>query len=490
MKKYILNICCVMCCSLIFTGLYAFRQKSIQEEKSEQLFSVSEAYSRITNMYGCFNLLGADVDLQEKYEETFSLVANSSSEFEYYLTMSKFVAALEDGHAYCLPPSDSDFIYQVDMGVSYIENSYVVTRTYDSTVLPLLSKIVKVNGIPVSEYIDENISEYIGVKTPLSRESSCAAALSIGPKGEKRRFTIQTTDGIERDVEIRFSNKIGGQSIRARNLFDMLISNEKIYDSSNFLLYYVKEDLYNCEKVLHLIVKDLSADTAELKDEYISCILPHIKSSNGVIIDLRYCRGGNDANGITILESFFDKEFNYSSNVLYPVKSNFFDSYSQMIETYGEDIVSSDAKDILLPLTQGKFVLPADEILEVFEVEEHFKTPSYNDLLNSIPKTATPAVVLINHLSGSAVDTVADIANEMDLTTIGTHTFGATTNLVTVPLKNEYTIAFSSGIRLTAKGEIIHNNGVPAKIYADYTLNNLSAGIDDYILKAISELNS
>ena len=237
MKKYILNICCVMCCSLIFTGLYAFRQKSIQEEKCEQLFSVSEAYNRITNMYGCFNLLGADVDLQEKYEETFSLVANSSSEFEYYLAMSK-----------CLPPSDSDFIYQVDMGVSYIENSYVVTRTYDSTVLPLLSKIVKVNGIPVSEYIDENISEYIGVKTPLSRESSCAAALSIGPKGEKRTFTIQTPDGIERDVEIRFSNKIGGQSIRTRNLFDMLISNEKIYDSSNFLLYYVKEDLYNCEK--------------------------------------------------------------------------------------------------------------------------------------------------------------------------------------------------------------------------------------------------
>lgn len=88
-------------------------------------------------------------------------------------------------------------------------------------------------------------------------------------------------------------------------MFDILISNEKIYDSSNFLLYYVKEDLYNCEKVLHLIVKDLSADTAELKDEYISCILPHIESSNGVIIDFRYCRGGNDANGITILEPFF-----------------------------------------------------------------------------------------------------------------------------------------------------------------------------------------
>ena len=175
---------------------------------------------------------------------------------------------------------------------------------------------------------------------------------------------------------------------------------------------------------------------------------------------------------------------------MYPVKSNFFDSYSQLTETYGEVIGSSDAKDILLPLTQGKFVLPEDKILEVFEVEEHFKTPSYNDFLNSIPKTATPAVVLINHLSGSAVDTVADIANETDLTTIGTHTFGATTNLVTVTLKNGYTIAFSSGIRLTAKGEIIHNNGVPAKIYADYTLNNLSAGIDDYILKAISELDS
>ena len=71
MKKYILNICCVLCCSLIFTGLYAFRQKSIQEEKSKQLFSVSEAYNRITNMYGCFSLVGDDVDLQENMKKPF-----------------------------------------------------------------------------------------------------------------------------------------------------------------------------------------------------------------------------------------------------------------------------------------------------------------------------------------------------------------------------------------------------------------------------------
>lgn len=51
-----------------------------------------------------------------------------------------------------------------------------------------------------------------------------------------------------------------------------------------------------------------------------------------------------------------------------------------------------------------------------------------------LPKCSAPVTVLFSHFSGSAVDTTADYANAWGLTTIGTHTAGATGNLMVVPL--------------------------------------------------------
>ena len=53
-------------------------------------------------------------------------------------------------------------------------------------------------------------------------------------------------------------------------------------------------------------------------------------------------------------------------------------------------------------------------------------------------KCSTPVTVLFSHFSGSAVDTTADYANAWGLTTIGTHTAGATGNLMVVPLCTGY----------------------------------------------------
>ena len=75
-----------------------------------------------------------------------------------------------------------------------------------------------------------------------------------------------------------------------------------------------------------------------------------------------------------------------------------------------------------------------------------------------------PVTVLFSHFSGSAVDTTADYANAWNLTTIGTHTAGATGNLMVAPLCTGYAVTFSGSRQIASDGTDIQNNGVQPRI--------------------------
>ena len=97
-------------------------------------------------------------------------------------------------------------------------------------------------------------------------------------------------------------------------------------------------------------------------------------------------------------------------------------------------------------------------------------------------------MALISHFSGSAVDTTADYSNAWGLTTIGTHTAGATGNLMIVPLCTGYTITFSGSHQLTSDGLDIQNNGVAPEIEVPISLEAFREGRDACLERAEEEL--
>lgn len=132
---------------------------------------------------------------------------------------------------------------------------------------------------------------------------------------------------------------------------------------------------------------------------------------------------------------------------LYP--DEVFDTGSQMLE--GRYCVEESAFSALLELDEGDYPF------------------------QGLPKCSAPVTVLFSHFSGSAVDTTADYANAWGLTTIGTHTAGATGNLMVVPLCTGYAVTFSGSRQIASDGTDIQNNGVQPRI----EVPGLAGGVPD-----------
>ena len=129
----------------------------------------------------------------------------------------------------------------------------------------------------------------------------------------------------------------------------------------------------------------------------------------------------------------------------------------------------------------GKLAQHAEimELLGESSIQEG-TAPSYE-----VPLLSVPTVVLIHSRVGSAIDTVAQAANDMGITTVGTHTAGATGDLFTVDLGGGIYTGFSSFyIFNNADGVPLHNNGIKASVQSDNDAASVAEGIDRPLLDA------
>ena len=128
------------------------------------------------------------------------------------------------------------------------------------------------------------------------------------------------------------------------------------------------------------------------------------------------------------------------------------------------------------------------QIMNLLE-EDHMQIdPS---ALYEIPLLSVPTVVLIDSKVGSAIDTVAQAANDMGIMTVGTHTAGATGDLFMVDLGGDIYTGFSSFyIFNKAEGVPLHNNGIKAVVQSDNDAGSVAEGIDKPLLDAWNLLHN
>lgn len=102
-----------------------------------------------------------DLDWEDAYREFLPKVIAAEEPIKYYAELMKFIALLRDGHTYVIPPSDITPPYAVPIQTSYIEGKHIITRLPEDCGVPPYSELLAVNGVSLTEYLEQKIYPYI-----------------------------------------------------------------------------------------------------------------------------------------------------------------------------------------------------------------------------------------------------------------------------------------------------------------------------------------
>lgn len=472
------------------------------ESDLDRAYSVTEIQSAAGDLYSGFGLLPEGFDWEEACRESYYRAAETESEYSYYLELCRLTALLQDGHTVVVPPKGSDLLGSLPLTLCYIEGEYYVRETNNAADLPLLSRLTKVNGSDVYAYFQGYVAPYVGVQTPDTQEERWANFLCTqGERGTEITLEFELPDGTQKEITYTYGQPglFDAGDYASQPVFRY--GEEQLYDSDSFGLWRLKSGTPPEESILVVQVKTLSADPSAFRTEYEQEILPRLSGVKGCILDFRTSGGGNSLNGMTVLSPFVPDETIQTAaegKSLYQIKDSrlmtlaWYQSLSPdtlywlgidgqtlqiMRESYPDEVFDAGTR-----MLQGQYCMDESPFDELFQPEE-------GDLpFDGIAKCSTPAVVLFSHFSGSAVDTTADYANAWGLTTIGTHTAGATGNLMIVPLCTGYAVTFSGSRQFTSDGLDIQNNGVAPRIEVPISLEAFREGRDACLERAEQEL--
>lgn len=486
MKKISIFLVSVLFSFFIGWNLKGVNMEHQQRFDSDYALSIAEIWKSASDLYGGFGRLEEGFDWDAVCKESFYRAGNAQNDYQYYLELCRLMAFLEDGHTF-VRPKENGLLGVLPLKMRYLDGNYYVTAIVGSHSLPLYSKLLEINGTDAHQYLKENIDQYIGIQTPLAREQRTIHFLTdYGERGTDIKLTFETPEGDQKEYLFRYER--GRYNMNYSMIERLPAEGEILYESDTFLLREMEKGAP--ENNLHLVVKTMTAPVEETKAEYLEFILPHIIEAKGCILDYRYCNGGNSINGSTTLYPFVSNDTIQSTNLGYSLYSQKKSEYmycallaeqTAQYSKFGleiEEIFYHKNVEIGKQMQQGRYYNETQEDLPIELLQ----------LWEGIPKIDTPVVLLIDHNTGSAVDTTVLTANAWGLITIGTNTGGYTGNLAIIPLNNGYLTGFSVPRQFGPDGQDVQNNGAKAKIYVNYHVEDLQKNIDTLLEKAVEVL--
>lgn len=168
----------------------------------DRLLSLSMFWSEAKYSFAFYDRLTFDWD--SLYRAMIPQMLRTKNDMEYDLIMQKFAGSLQDahtnfvGHAHRFP-----FIDYLGLGVKYFNDSLYVVNTNDemSKIIPLGSKILKINNIPIDTYMDTCINPYVASSfRPTQQELAAGELFSARPLADKQTISFRTPSGEVRTV--------------------------------------------------------------------------------------------------------------------------------------------------------------------------------------------------------------------------------------------------------------------------------------------------
>ena len=291
----------IVCCSLNFlTAQQITTNHKMPDDMTvqEKIYGLSKLWQEVN-----YNFVYLEkVDRQawdQAYLTAIQTVMNTANDYEYYRELQKFCALLKDGHTNVYFPERIDtLIYNSDFGdyrlfLENVDGEAIIARVNQSkkNVLPVGSRILEVNQIPVWDYIDRHVAPYIGSSTEYVLEDLAVMRLLEGPVGTTYTIKIMKPDGSTATFDLKHERS------NEKEVYPPL-EPEKLMD---FKMY---------DQIAYVALNSFRSNSL---DSLFTGILPQLSRAKGLIIDLRLNSGGKTNVGVNILEYITSDSLFYGS---------------------------------------------------------------------------------------------------------------------------------------------------------------------------------
>lgn len=285
--KFTISIFLVICLIIPSIAQESSTKKEISDE--EKIYSLSLLWKEASYNFAHFDYV-PDLNWDKTYQDFIPKVLATNTSEEYNKTLQAFYALLKHQHTFVITPEMMQGMYdKPQIKIVNIQNQPVVANAGISIhdQIPIGSKIIKVDNIPVNDYLHEYKFPYMSYSREEFRWEAGIIELLKGKKDTPVKITYKTPENEIKEINlIRNSGNNKDDWIRQQNekqIFDFKWLNKKIA--------YIALRIFTEKR----IVEDFKENITELK------------KCKGLIIDLRNNPGGDSDNGYDILQYFIEE---------------------------------------------------------------------------------------------------------------------------------------------------------------------------------------
>ncbi|WP_336127812.1 S41 family peptidase [Mesoflavibacter sp. CH_XMU1422-2] len=445
---------------LIFISNLIYGQIPNELTNAEKIYGLSKFWQEVNYNFVYLNKVDK-TEWNNQYKKLITEVQNTANDYEYYRLLQKFCATLNDGHTNVWFPKEiQDKILNTDFGefkfiLSNIDGKAIITKVNKSKLseLPIGTEIIKVNGIPTKEYVNQNVKPYISSST-----QHILNDLSI-------KYMLEGFIGSKFQLELRLPNG----RIKTINLTHKESAEQELYPEEKNELFEFK---WINDEIAYIALNSFSS--WEIMDLF-SEKFQEIQKAKKLIIDLRKNGGGEGNIGREIIKYLTNDTILYSSK-----------SKSRLhIPTYKAWGKYTKVQDTLRGDWQKQSYLSYQD-----EFYYNFPYEPYSTSNLDITRIELPTVILIGHNTASAAEDFLIYAdNQENITKIGEPTFGSTGQPMIFDLPNGGFGRVCTKKDTYPDGREFVGFGIKPDIEVKTTLKDYMENNDPVLNKAIEYLN-
>lgn len=438
---------------------------------NERIYGLSLIWSEAKYNFVYWNRLGA-LDWDGEYRAAMERVSLPMDDLEYFLTLSRFITLLNDGHTLvAFPDAMSDSFRALPVRMRLTGSEHVVINVAEGCPVPPFSRVTAINGTPIAEYMENTVFPHCW---HAKASSACAAlyqfaylsgnsdknAYAFIPVLEKGDVRLATTSG-----EFTLSKVERMQKWR---LPECLVPSEKlrdIYTSDSLTVRAAEDDI----AVITLpSFMDNSMPTA------FYALLPRLASMRAFIIDVRGCPGGNSSNADAVAQAFISGQF-ANERVRHRVHIGAYKAWG-----WRADFSRFDMSD------------PWQKKVRDVCLGDLFEDETTAARFPECPLTLDQPVIALEDAAtaSSAENLLVDLDNIGRVTIMGEQSYGSTGNPLIMSLPGGGRAGICTRACLYPDGREFINTGVKPHVPAAPSPTDLAAGRDFVLDQAFAYLRN
>lgn len=414
---------------------------------NERIYSLSLIWKEMHYSFAFPETL-QQVNIDSLYMTYLPKVEQAKSNFEYFRVLSSFMAHFNEAHTRIYTSNRPDDV--PPLKTINFDKKILISNIAKSMVdkVPLGSEIIKINKIPVLEYIRDSVYQYISAATPHWKFDKSVNEMLYGKPYSKVMITIITPKGKEKEIEmIRNYNSNGLKEIMADTTVVPSI-NIKIINRN----------------IGYIQLTSFAGQYLNTIDSVFNSWLPRLKRCKGLIIDLRGNRGGTD-------QAWENIAFHLINKPQFKDQGKWFSrKYITSYKMWGE--YDPRFKDYYFD-----------------KAMEEIKHQPYTNKLNDSLKLHQPLIVISGQYVGSAAEDLLTLIKETErAVVVGEPSVGCMGEPMFITLPGDFGVMICAKKYVNPDGTQPNNTGILPDIEVKRDYNAYLKGRDNVLESAIQEL--